>query len=720
LLAILATSPLLACPKTDSGETTPPPTNPATSEPVVTLQYPETKRVEQIDDYHGTAVADPYRWLEDLDGAETRAWIEAQNTVTSAFLGKIEVRGALHAKLEALWNYERWSVPRREGKTYFVSKNDGLQNQSPLYVLDRLDGDLRLLLDPNTLSADGTVALSGLVPSEDGTKVAYGLSAAGSDWQEWRVRDVESGRDLPDHLKWIKFSSAAWTKDGKGFYYSRYAEPAPGVDALEAANYDQKVYFHRLGDPQSADTLVYERPDHRDWNFDARVSDDGRWLVVEVNVGTEVKNGVFVKDLKKKGAKFVELLTDFDASYTVVDVEGSTFYVRTDKDAPRGRLVAVDVKKPAPSAWREIVAQSDDTLVGVSALGGRFVLNYLHDAQSKVEVRTRSGELQRVVDLPGIGSAGGFDGKREDTKTYYSFTSFTTPGVVYEYDLDTGKSTVWKAPKLAFDPSRYETKQVFYTSKDGTRVPMFIVHKQGITLDGSNPTYLYGYGGFNVSLTPSFSVPNMVWLELGGVYAQPNLRGGGEYGEAWHQGGTKTNKQNVFDDFIAAGEWLIANGYTRKDKLAIGGRSNGGLLAGASLVQRPDLFGAALVGVGVLDMLRFQKFTIGWAWTSDYGSSDEPTHFAALRAYSPVHNVKPGAAYPATLVYTADHDDRVVPSHSYKFAAALQAAQSGPAPVLIRVDTKAGHGAGKPTAKQIEEWTDLWGFLVETLDVKLP
>lgn len=679
--------------------------------------YPATFQTNQVDDYHGVKVADPYRWLEDDNAPATKAWVEAQNKVTFGFLEQVPERARIKERMTALWNYERFGVPFKLGGRYFYSRNDGLQNQSVLYTLKTLDQEPTLLLDPNKLSTDGTVALSGYAISEDGNLMAYGLATAGSDWQEWKVRDIRTGQDLPDQLKWVKFSGASWTHDSKGFFYSRYDEPKAGAQ-LSGVNYFQKLYYHRLGTPQSEDNLIYQRADHKDWGFGGSVTDDGRYLIVTVSQGTDPKNRVFYQDLGAPGTSVVELLNDFDASYNFIDNDGPVFWFHTDLKAPRGRIIAIDVREPDRARWREIIPQAAETLGAVSVVNHQFIANYLKDARSQVKVFKTDGAFVREVALPSLGSAGGFGGRQADTETFYSFTSFNTPAVIFRYEPTTGASTVFRQPKVAFNPADYETTQVFYSSKDGTRVPMFISHKKGLKLDGRAPTYLYGYGGFNISLTPSFSVANLVWMEMGGVFAMPNLRGGGEYGEDWHQAGTKLRKQNVFDDFIAAGEWLVAHHYTSRDHLAIGGGSNGGLLVGACLSQRPDLFGAALPAVGVMDMLRFHKFTIGWAWTSDYGSSENAEEFKALYAYSPLHHLKRGTKYPATMITTADHDDRVVPAHSFKFAAALQAAQAGKAPVLIRIETKAGHGAGKPTTKIIEEAADKWAFLVRVLRMK--
>ena len=678
--------------------------------------YPPARKSDQVDDYHGVKVADPYRWLEDLDSEETRAWVEAQNKLSFGYLASIPARTALKDRLTKLWNYEKYGIPFKEGNRYFYTRNSGLQNQAVLYTVTSLDAQPQLVLDPNILSADGTVAVSGMQVSPDGKLLAYSLSASGSDWQEWKVRDVETSKDLSDDLKWVKFSGVSWTRDGKGFFYSRYDEPK--ADALKATNYFQKVYYHKLGSPQAEDVLAYERPDQKDWLFNGQVTEDGNYLVITVFQGTDVKNRVYFKDLKDKDTPVVKLLDDFDAAYTFVGNEGTRFWFQTDLDAPLGRVVEIDTTNPARSNWKVIVPEGKEALQTTTFVNNKFVLNYLKDAYTQVKIHDTTGRLVSEVGFPGIGSADGFGGKPTDKETFYSFTGFTTPTTIYRYDMTTGKSTIFRQPKVDFDPTAFETKQVFYASKDGTKVPMFLTYKKGLKLDGNNPTYLYGYGGFNISLTPAFSVGNLVWMEMGGVYAQPNLRGGGEYGEDWHQGGMKLKKQNVFDDFIGAAQWLIDNKYTSTPKLAIGGGSNGGLLVGAALTQRPDLFGAALPAVGVMDMLRFQKFTIGWAWVSDYGSSDNAADFKALYAYSPLHNIKPGTSYPPTLITTADHDDRVWPGHSFKFAAAMQAAQAGSAPILIRIETKAGHGAGKPTSKIIEEVADRWAFLVKTLNMK--
>ena len=681
------------------------------------LNYPATRKSEQVDNYHGVEVADPYRWLENPDSEETIAWVKAQNEVTFNYLNQIPVRDDIKERLTKLWDYEKYGIPFREGNRYFYFKNNGLQNQSVLYTLKNLDDKPEVLLDPNKLSEDGTVALSGTSISDNGKYLAYGISIAGSDWQEWKVRNIETGEDLADHLKWIKFSGASWTNDSKGFFYSRYDEPNEQTK-LEDVNYYQKLYYHQLGQLQSEDTLIYERSDEKEWGFNGNVTEDGRYLIISVWLGTDSKNLVFYKDLTNSSSEVVELINKFESAYSFIDNNDKIFHFETDFNAPRGRVIAINIENPLQDNWSEIIPQTEETLESVGTINNQFVAEYLKDARSQIKIYDFKGAFVREVELPGIGSVGGFNGKKSDTDTFYVFTSFTTPGTIYRYDMVTGESKVFREPKVDFNADNYETKQIFYKSKDGTQVPMFIIHKKGIKLDGNNPTYLYAYGGFNFSLTPSFSVSSLIWMEMGGVYVVANIRGGGEYGEEWHQAGMKDKKQNVFDDFIAAAEWLIDNGYTKSEKLAIAGGSNGGLLVGACMTQRPDLFGAALPAVGVMDMLRFHKFTIGWAWVPEYGSSENPEEFKTLYAYSPLHNLKVGTAYPATLITTADHDDRVVPAHSFKFAAALQAAHDGEAPVLIRIETKAGHGAGKPTAKIIEEVADKWAFLVKTLGIE--
>ena len=684
------------------------------------LKYPETKPGDQVDDYHGTKVPDPYRWLEDdvRTSKEVAAWVEAENKVTNAYLDSIPERKAIARRITELWDYEKYGTPSKVGGRYFFTKNNGLQNQSVLYTQDSLDGPARVLLDPNTWSKDGTVALSGLAISDDGKYLAYGQAASGSDWNTWHVLDVATAKPLDDELKWVKFSGASWTADGRGFFYSRFPEPKKDA-AFQALNENQKLYYHRLGTPQGDDTLVYERPDHPKWGIGGSVSEDGRYLVISVNDGTTSRKArVVYKDLNEPYGLPTELVPNHDNKFFFLGNDGPVFYFQTDYKAPKYQLIAIDTRKPAPADWKTVIPEAKETIEGVDLVGNLFVVSYLKDAYTQVKVFEMTGTPVREVQLPGIGTAAGFGGRRTDTETFYSFSSFATPPSIYKYDLITGKSTLLRQAKVKFDPANYEVKQVFYSSKDGTKVPMFIAYKKGLKLDGNNPTLLYGYGGFNISLTPGFSVSRLMWMEMGGVFAVANLRGGGEYGDAWHRAGTKLQKQNVFDDFIAAAEYLIDQKYTSPKKLAIQGGSNGGLLVGACMTQRPDLYGACLPAVGVMDMLRFQKFTAGRFWVDDYGSSDDPEQFKALYKYSPYHNLRSGTRYPATLVTTADTDDRVVPGHSFKFAAALQAAQSGDAPVLIRIETKAGHGAGKPTAKVIEEAADQWAFLTKALDFK--
>jgi len=689
------------------------------------ITYPVTRKSDVADDYHGTTVADPYRWLEDVDSPETRAWVEAENRVTFAYLEQIPERERIRRRLTELWDYPKYGAPFKKGGRYFFFKNSGLQNQSVLFSQSSLTAQAEVLLDPNTLSPDGTVALSILAFTEDGRTMVYGTSGSGSDWQEFRVRDIATRLDRSDHLKWIKFSSAAWTHDGAGFFYSRYPEPAAGADPLLQVNHNQKVYYHRLGTEQAADRMIYERPDHPDWGFSVEVSADGRYAVYSVWLGTDRRNRIYYQDLgdpqhPRVEAPVIRLLDDFDASYGFVGNDGPTFFFQTDSNAPRGRVIAVRTTDPTPSAWRELVPQALDVIEGSQIVHNTFVIRYLHDAYSQIRTFALDGTPRGEVPLPTLGSIVQVTGEPRDTEMFYAFTSFLYPTTIFRHDFTTGKSTVFKAPEISFDPTKYETIQVFYTSKDGTRAPMFLTYKKGLRKDGSNATYLYGYGGFNVNMTPGFSIGVLAWLEMGGVYAQAVLRGGSEYGEEWHQAGMLERKQNVFDDFLAAAEYVVAERYTSPAKLAIGGGSNGGLLVGAVVNQRPELFGAVLPAVGVMDMLRFHKFTIGWAWVTEYGSADSVGQFPFLYHYSPIHNVRPGTHYPPTFITTADHDDRVVPGHSFKYAATLQAAQGGPAPVLIRIETKAGHGAGKPTAKVIEEQTDRWAFLVHNLHMQLP
>jgi prolyl oligopeptidase len=677
------------------------------------IKYPNAKKVEQFDDYNGVKVADPYRWLEDTESADTKAWIDVQNKITFDYLSTIPQREQIKKRLTELWNYEKYSAPFKSGKHYFYYKNDGLQNQSVLYIADSISDQGRVFLDPNKLSADGTAALGGTSFTDDGTLMAYGVALAGSDRSEWRIKTVETGQDLPDILPPNRQGGVSWLKDNSGFFYSSFKPTEKGKE-LKETTFGQKFYFHKLGTSPTEDVVVYERPDNKEYFVGGFVTEDGNWLIINVGKGTGPENMVYFKDLSKKDSQIMPLVDKLEDDFSFIGNDKSTFYFRTDKGATRAKVVRVNVAN-GDYKWEDVIAESPETLQGVDFINNQLVLNYLKDAYTQIKIYDLKGKFVREVKLPGIGSAGGFGGKRFDTETFYSYSSYNAPPTIYRYDMKTGKSEMYRQAKVAFNPADYEVKQVKYPSKDGTMIPMFIVHKKGIKLDGNNPTLLYGYGGFNISQTPGFSVSRLVWMEMGGVYAVANLRGGAEYGEAWHEAGTKLKKQNVFDDFIAAGEWLIANNYTNPKKLAIQGGSNGGLLIGAVLNQRPDLFGAALPAVGVMDMLRFPKFTIGWAWTSDYGSPDNKEEFEAIYKYSPLHNIKPGTRYPATLITTADHDDRVFPAHSFKYAATLQAAQAGDAPILIRIETKAGHGAGKPTAKIIEEQADLYGFLMKNL-----
>lgn len=705
------------------------------------LNYPDTKKVDQIDEYHGIKVADPYRWLEEVDSAETKAWVDAENKVTNDYLATIPQREQLKKRLTELWNYEKYSAPFKAGNHYFYYKNDGLQNQSVLYIADSVTDAGRVFLDPNKLSQDGTAALAGISFTDDGKLMAYGVAIAGSDRSEWRVKDVETGQDLPDLMKPNRQGGFSWLKDGSGFFYSRFPDAEQGKE-LKDVNFNHKLYFHKLGNPQSEDVLIYERPDDKEFFISGFVTEDGDYLIIYVGKGTSPKNMVFYKSLKdfnpktglsdnyisgvdikgndekaltaRRNAQIHPLVMELRANYSFIGNDGRNFYFLTDDNALRGKIVIADTMSKL-GKWSDVVKESAETLGSVDFINNQFVLNYLKDAYTQIKIHNLDGEFVREVKLPGIGSAGGFGGKRYDTETFYSYSSYNAPPTIYRYNMKTGKSKLFRQAKVAFNPKDFEVKQVKYASKDGTPIPMFIVHKKGIKLDGNNPTLLYGYGGFNISMTPGFAVSRIVWLEMGGVLAVANLRGGAEYGEAWHEAGTKLKKQNVFDDFIGAAEFLIADKITNPKKLAIQGGSNGGLLVGAVLNQRPELFGAALPAVGVMDMLRFPKFTIGWAWTSDYGSPDNLDEFNAIFKYSPLHNIKSGTKYPAVLVTTADHDDRVFPAHSFKYAAALQAAQGGDAPVLIRIETKAGHGAGKPTAKVIEEAADIYGFLIKNL-----
>ncbi|MCL1892868.1 MAG: prolyl oligopeptidase family serine peptidase [Holophagaceae bacterium] len=686
------------------------------------VKTPVSRKLDVVDTYFGVQVPDPYRWLEDDNSLDTKAWVKAQNDATYEYLASIPERGRIQERMTKIWNYERFSAPSKYGEYYFYSYNSGLQNQSVIYVTDKLAEKGRVLLDPNTLSQSGTIALSGMSFSNDGKYLAYSLSNAGSDWVVWKVRDVATGKDLADEIQWSKFSGASWVKDGSGFYYSRYDAPSSG-DALTGVNKFQKVFFHKIGTPQTSDELVFERKDQSDWSFGAFVSEDGRWLFINQTEGTERKNRLFVKDLNKPDSDFLPLFNAFDASYGFLGNDGSTFYILTDHNAPRGRIIAVEANQPEPANWKEIIpqAQGRDVLAGASLFGNRLAVTWKIDVLNQVKIYDlKSGKLQRHIQRSNVGTLTGFSGKRSDTEVFFTFTSYNEPPTIYRYDIKSGKETLFRKPQVDMNPSDYEVKQDFYNSKDGTKIPIFIAYKKGIKLDGTNPTLLYGYGGFNSAATPGFSPANLVWMEMGGVYAVACIRGGDEYGKEWWEQGKRETKQNCFDDFIAAGEWLIRQKYTSTPKLAIHGGSNGGLLVGACLTQRPELFGAALPAVGVLDMLRYHKFTIGWAWQSDYMCSDTKDGFENLIKYSPLHNTVAGTKYPATLITTGDHDDRVVPAHSHKFTATLQVAQGGTAPILTRIETDAGHGAGKPTSKVIAERADMWAFLVKNLGMKLP
>ena len=679
------------------------------------IKYPETKRVDQVDDYFGIKVADPYRWLEDDNSEETAAWVKAENKVTFGYLEKIPFRNKIKERLEKIWDYPKYGVPFKKGENYFYFKNDGLQNQSVLYIQKGLDGKPEVFLDPNKLSEDGTVALAGMSVSKNGKYFAYSIARSGSDWNEVFFMDVESKRKLKDHLEWVKFSGMSWKDDG--IYYSRYDAPKEG-DELSGKNEFHKVYYHKIGSSQDDDILIYENKEFPLRNYYAGTTEDESYLILTETESTS-GNSLYVRKTDSDKKDFTLIAKGFDYDYNVIDNIDNRLLVYTNYEAPRYKLVIIDPEEPDMKNWKDVIPEQEDVLQSVSLIGGKIVAEYMHDAASRAYIYEYNGKQVGELSLPGIGSMGGLSGKKDEDMAFYSFTSFTFPSTIYKYDISKNKSEVFRKSEIDFDGSRYETKQVFYESKDGTKVPMFIIHKKGLKLNGKNPAYLYGYGGFNISLTPSFSLTRLVLLENNFVVAIANLRGGGEYGEEWHKAGTKMHKQNVFDDFIAAAEYLIKDGYTSSEKLAIAGGSNGGLLVGACMTQRPDLFKVALPAVGVLDMLRYHKFTIGWAWASDYGTSEEsPEMFKYLYEYSPVHNVKKGTCYPATLITTADHDDRVVPAHSFKFAAELQAKQSCDNPVLIRIETKAGHGGGKPTSKIIEEYTDVWSFMMYNLGVE--
>jgi len=687
----------------------------------MTVQYPVTKVIAQSDNYHGKSIDDPFRWLEDVDSADTKDWVKRQNKVTLDYLTTATRRNAIRDRLTELWNYERFGFPSKHGDHYLYTHNNGLQNQNILYVSDSLKAERKVLLDPNTLVADGTVALTGNVPSDDGKLLAYGLATAGSDWNTWRIRDIATGKDLDDKVEWVKFSLVSWTGDNAGFYYSRYDKPTSDSE-FTGVNYFQKLYYHRIGTPQESDSLIYHRPDKKEWGFGGTVTDDNEYLILSVWRGTEKRNQIFFAKLKDKSAtgatEVTELLSGFESDYQFIGNDGSVFYFKTDNAAPKRRIIAIDVDNPGRGQWREIVPEAEETIESVSLFGDRFFVTYLKDATSVVRQVTTSGKRLDALQLPSLGTVAGLGGKRTAKETFYSFTNYITPPTVVRLDLGDNTTSTWRQPKLAFDPTDFVTEQVFFKSKDGTRLPMILSHKKGLEKNGKLPTLLYAYGGFNISIMPTFSPANLAWMEMGGVYAVPNLRGGGEYGREWHEAGMLQKKQNVFEDFIAAAEYLITEKVTNSSKLAIQGRSNGGLLVGATMAQRPELFAVALPGVGVLDMLRFHKFTIGWAWVNEFGSSEDPEQFKTLMAYSPLHNLIPGRRYPATLITTADHDDRVVPGHSFKFAARLQACQSGLKPTLIRIETSAGHGAGTPVSKLVDTAADTWAFVLKNFETE--
>jgi prolyl oligopeptidase len=708
------------------------------------LTYPAAHTVDQVDDYFGTRVADPYRWMEDVDSPEVKSWVEAENALTHNYFSQVPEREAIRNRLMHLNSYERYSIPVKRGARYFYSHNEGLQNQNVMFWQEGLTGEPKVLLDPNTLAADGTVALNGFSVTDDGSLAAYAISDAGSDWLTWHVREVATGKDLPDTIHWSKFSNASWTHDNSGFFYSAYDAPknAPGqpsdAESLKATNYFHKLYFHKLGTPQSADPLIFERLDDKELNIGGSVTDDGRYLLIYQSKGTSPNNELAIKDLSHPETPVLQLVPKADAAYTVIDNDGSFLWVQTTLDAPNGKVIGIDLSQPDRAHWKTVIAETRNALDSVSMVDDKLIATYLADAQSRVQLHTRDGTLLEILSLPAIGTAGGFGGRRTDNETFFSFTNFTTPTTIYRLAFGAGKATpsvsLYRQPKLLFNPAEFETRQVFATSKDGTRVPIFLSYRKGLKLDGTAPTLLYAYGGFNISMVPVFAPSRLLWMEMGGVFAQAVLRGGGEYGEQWHLAGTGAHKQNVFDDFIASAEYLIANKYTSTPHLAIQGGSNGGLLMGAVETQRPDLFGAVIADVGVMDMLRFDKFTIGWAWKADYGGpSDSKAEFETIYKYSPLHNIHATVSYPPTLITTGDHDDRVFPAHSFKYAAAMQhAVQSHDAvtspiakpsgPVLIRIETRAGHGSATPISKRVEAASDQLAFLVRELNmtVSLP
>lgn len=677
------------------------------------LKYPMTQKVDTVDQYFGTSVADPYRWLEDDNSDSTKAWVIAQNEVTNAYLSKIPYRQQLNDRLTKLWDYPKISAPFHEGNRYFVFKNDGLQNQSVAYMLDSIGGAEKVILDPNTFSEDGTVSLTNFSPSDDGKYLGYGISKGGSDWNEFFVKNIETGELLSDHIEWVKFSGIQWYKDG--FFYSRYPAPKEG-DMLKGVNENSKIYYHKIGTTQTDDKLVYEDTENPSWGFGGWVTDDQKYLIISVTESTS-GNAFYIKDIEKCG-KVVKIVETFENDFQVIDHMDGKLLVLTNFQAPKYKVIAIDVNDYAPEKWTDFIPEKEGVLSGVSIIGGKIIATYLKDAHSHIEVNDLNGKYLYDLELPVLGSVGGFNGERADNITFFTITSFTTPATVYKYNIEKNSSEIYQTSAVDFNPELYDTKQVFYNSKDGTKIPMFIVHKKGLKLDGKNPVLLYGYGGFNISLTPAFNVGRLIWLEQGGIYAMMNLRGGGEYGEDWHKAGTLMQKQNVFDDCIAAAEYLISEKYTSPRKIALMGGSNGGLLVGAVVNQRPDLFGVAIPAVGVMDMLRYHKFTIGRYWATDYGTSEDSDEmFKYLFAYSPLHTIKENVEYPAVMVTTADHDDRVVPAHSFKYIATLQEKYKGTNPVIIRIESKAGHGAGKPTTKIIEEYSDMYAFMFYNLGV---
>lgn len=678
------------------------------------LHYPKAEKDGTVDIYYGTRVADPYRWLENDTSRQTMAWVEAENRVTNEYLSRIPLRKRLLKRMTELSSYEKVSAPAKHNGKWYFSKNSGLQNQSVVYVMDELGGEPRVFLDPNTLSQDGTVALKGIYHSHNGKYAAYTISRSGSDWQEFYVIDLKTGQLTNDHIEWAKFSGAAWL--GDGFFYSAYDAPVKGKE-FSNMNANHKIYYHKIGTPQSDDVLFYENPAYPKRFYDVTVNEEETMMFLTES-GAGAGNNLFVRDLRKKDAQFIQLTSNMDLLYSPVETEGDKFYIYTNDGAPKGRLMVADIRQPGSSNWQEVIGQQQYAIEDIDCIDHQFIVTYNQDASSHAYVYTMDGQLRHEVRLPSLGSVY-FSGDKKEKECFYTFTSFTQPSTIYRYDINSNESPLYRAPKVAFKMNDFTTEQVFFQSKDGTRIPMFLTYKKGLKRNGKNPVYLYGYGGFNIALGPSFSATRIPFLENGGIYAQVNLRGGSEYGEEWHLAGTKMQKQNVFDDFIGAAEWLISEKYTSKDQLAIVGGSNGGLLVGACMTQRPDLYRVAIPQVGVMDMLRYHKFTIGWNWASDYGTSEDSKEmFEYLYGYSPLHNLRPGTQYPATLVTTADHDDRVVPAHSFKFAATLQACHKGDNPVLIRIDTKAGHGSGKPLAKVLEEQADIYGFIMYNMGMK--